>query len=72
MFRFTPTATAHAALVAVAMALFAAPPAFAARPSDPHAPLQTASRAGDASDKGVSAEYASRAGDRQDGTNADA
>jgi hypothetical protein len=74
MFRFTLTSTARAALLAAAVALFASHSALAARPSDPHdrGDIQTTSRAGDASDRGVSAEYASRGGDRQDGANADA
>jgi hypothetical protein len=90
MSHFTRTSAVHAVVLAGGLALFAAAPALAARPSDPHAgaQVQMASRAGDASDRGVSAQYASRAGeqsdrgvsaqyasragDREDGANADA
>jgi hypothetical protein len=71
MFRFTRASTVHAALLAAALALFAAQSAFAARPADPHVHTQTASRAGTAGDHGVSAQYASRAGDRQNGAGDD-
>ncbi len=75
MFRFTQASTARAALLAAAVALFASHAAMSAQPKEisywaaaPTAQnIQTASRAGDASDRGVSAQYASQAGDRKDG-----
>lgn len=81
MFRSTQTSVVRAALLAAAIGMFASQSALAAQ-------TQTASRAGEQSEAGVSAlyashaaeqssigvgtQYASRAGDRYDGANADA
>ena len=62
--------TARAALfAAAAVALFASHDAQAAQHKEMAywADATTASRAGDATDKGVSAQFASQAGDRKDG-----
>lgn len=73
MFSFTQASTVRAALFAAAVALFASHTAMAAHPKEVSywADAQTASRHGDGTDKGVSAQYASQAGDRHVGAAAE-
>lgn len=69
MIRFPRASTVRAALAAAAVAMFASHAAMSAQPKEISywADAQSASRAGDATDHGVSAQYASQAGDRKDG-----